>query len=75
MTTALFGNWMRIALIGALIEFARRVSALVWGQLVGYIFVAARFEDDSEMYDWLMVWLSKNNAWYASSLHSKDPGC
>ncbi|KAG8901796.1 hypothetical protein FRB99_005096 [Tulasnella sp. 403] len=59
----LFGDWMKIALLGAVVEFARRGFATLWAALVGMFFFTARFDDDSDAYDWLMVWLSKNNAW------------
>lgn len=57
-------DWMKFALLGALIEFARRSFSFIWAALVGMFFITVRFDDDSEAYDYVMVWLSKCNAWY-----------
>lgn len=57
------GDWFKLALIGAIVEFARRTISLAWATFIEYFFITARFEDDSPSYDWLMVWLSKCNAW------------
>lgn len=61
--TSPLGDWLRLAAMGVLIEFARRTFAFVWTALVGMFFITVHFDDDNEAYDWLLLWLSKCDTW------------
>ncbi|KAG8950020.1 hypothetical protein FRC04_008099 [Tulasnella sp. 424] len=66
--TSPLGDWLRLAAMGVLIEFARRTFAFVWTALVGMFFITVHFDDDNEAYDWLLLWLSKCDTWRGSGI-------
>ncbi|KAG8913712.1 hypothetical protein FRC00_001766 [Tulasnella sp. 408] len=66
--TSPLGDWLKIAAMGVLIEFARRTFSYAWNALVGLFFITVHFDDDNEAYDWMLLWLSKCNTWRGSSV-------
>jgi chaperone BCS1 len=56
-------DWLKLIVIGSVIEYARRFAFSTWRTLVESFFITATFEEDDESYDWMMVWLSKKTTW------------
>lgn len=58
-----FHDWIKLAILGAILEFARRTWAAVWAAFLASFFITAHFDGGDECYDWLMVFLSKKSSW------------
>ncbi|KAG9047449.1 hypothetical protein FS837_002212 [Tulasnella sp. UAMH 9824] len=58
-----FQDWIKLAVLGAILEFARRTWAAAWAALLASFFITAHFDGEDECYDWLMVFLSKKSSW------------
>lgn len=59
----LSSDWVKLAIFGAFLEFARRSWSNLWATLVASCFITAHFEGDDEAYDWMMIWLAKRTTW------------
>ncbi|KAG8913711.1 hypothetical protein FRC00_001765 [Tulasnella sp. 408] len=58
-----FHDWIKLAILGAILEFARRTWAAAWAAFVASFFITAHFDGEDDCYDWLMVFLSKKSSW------------
>ncbi|KAJ7267446.1 hypothetical protein C8J57DRAFT_1327732 [Mycena rebaudengoi] len=56
-------DWMKLAILGGLLEFFRRFAYMGYNKLVASFFIRAVFEDQDSSYEWMMVWLSKQPSW------------
>lgn len=58
-----FSDWIKLAILGAIVEFARRSASWIWATFVASFVITANFDGEDDAYDWMMVWLSKKNTW------------
>jgi hypothetical protein len=56
-------DWLKLIVIGGILETCRRSFFSIWNSIVASFFITAQFQDDDDSYDWMMVWLSKQPAW------------
>ncbi|KAJ7182706.1 P-loop containing nucleoside triphosphate hydrolase protein [Mycena crocata] len=56
-------DWMKLAVLGGVIEMFRRFFFGGWQKIVNSFFITACFEDQDASYEWMMVWLSKQPSW------------
>ncbi|KAG6865089.1 hypothetical protein C0991_005191 [Blastosporella zonata] len=57
------GDWLKLIVIGGLIEGARRLFYTSYNKVYNSFFITATFQDGDDSYDWMMVWLSKQYSW------------
>ncbi|KAI8985569.1 P-loop containing nucleoside triphosphate hydrolase protein [Trametes punicea] len=53
-------DWLKLLLLGAVVETCRRVLTKVYRGIVNYFWLTATFDGSDECVDWLMFWLSKH---------------
>ncbi|KAG8930075.1 hypothetical protein FRC02_004646 [Tulasnella sp. 418] len=58
-----FHDWIKLALIGGVLEFARRSASSLWATFLASFFITVHFEGDDDAYDWMMIWLSRQPRW------------
>ncbi|KAG8901795.1 hypothetical protein FRB99_005095 [Tulasnella sp. 403] len=58
-----FGDWLKLAVLGAIVEFARRTCSMIWAAFLASFFITAHFEDADDAHDWIMIWLASHPAW------------
>ncbi|KAG7090230.1 hypothetical protein E1B28_011830 [Marasmius oreades] len=56
-------GWVKIFLIGGLVETCRRWFGLFYENAVDSFYMTAVFDEDDVSYQWMMVWLSTQPAW------------
>jgi chaperone BCS1 len=56
-------DWIKLFLLGGLIESSRRFAYWVYNYITSLFFLSLHFDGDDVAYDWLMVWLSKQPGW------------
>ncbi|KAJ6598474.1 P-loop containing nucleoside triphosphate hydrolase protein [Mycena vulgaris] len=56
-------DWMKLAILGGLIETCRRFVFGGYHKLINSFFITACFEDQDASYEWMMVWLSRQPSW------------
>ncbi|KAG6868731.1 hypothetical protein C0993_011310 [Termitomyces sp. T159_Od127] len=56
-------DWLKLFVIGGLIESARRFFFIGFNKAYNLFFITATFSDGDDSYDWMMVWLSKQPSW------------
>ncbi|KAG9032642.1 hypothetical protein FRB95_001152 [Tulasnella sp. JGI-2019a] len=61
-----FGDWLKLAILGGALEFARRTWAMAWAWFLSSFFITASFDGDDDAYAWMLIWLSKRTAWTKS---------
>ncbi|KAI0642224.1 P-loop containing nucleoside triphosphate hydrolase protein [Trametes meyenii] len=54
-------DWLKLLLIGAVVETCRRTLTRAYYGLVNYFWITATFDGNDECVDWLMFWLSKHS--------------
>jgi mitochondrial chaperone BCS1 len=59
-------DWLRLIVIGGILETCRRCFFSVWSSVVDSFFITAQFKEEDSSYDWMMVWLSKQPSWSMS---------
>lgn len=58
-----FGDWLKLFVIGGVLELTRRVLMFVWRNLVNQFWITIALEGYTDSHSWMMVWLSKQPAW------------
>ncbi|KAI0664269.1 P-loop containing nucleoside triphosphate hydrolase protein [Cubamyces menziesii] len=53
-------DWLKLLLLGAIVETCRRVLTKAYYGFVNYFWITATFDGNDECVDWLMFWLSKH---------------
>ncbi|KAJ7750454.1 P-loop containing nucleoside triphosphate hydrolase protein [Mycena maculata] len=56
-------DWMKLAVLGGMIEICRRFVFGGYNKLINSFFITACFEEQDMSYEWMMVWLSKQPSW------------
>ncbi|KAG6918968.1 hypothetical protein DXG01_010207 [Tephrocybe rancida] len=56
-------DWLKLIVIGGLIESARRLFYTSYNRIYNSFFITVTFADGDDSYDWMMVWLSKQPSW------------
>lgn len=59
-----FGDVVKLGILGGIIELARRVWATAWAWLLASFFISAQFDGDDEVYEWMILWLSRQQKWF-----------
>ncbi|KAL1941226.1 hypothetical protein VTO73DRAFT_7438 [Trametes versicolor] len=54
-------DWIKLLLLGAVVETCRRVLTKSYYGLINYFWITATFDGNDECVDWLMFWLSKHS--------------
>ncbi|CDO69341.1 hypothetical protein BN946_scf184746.g22 [Trametes cinnabarina] len=54
-------DWLKLLLIGAVVETSRRLLTKVYRDFINYFWLTATFDGNDECVDWLMFWLSKHS--------------
>ncbi|KAH9893420.1 P-loop containing nucleoside triphosphate hydrolase protein [Cubamyces lactineus] len=54
-------DWLKLLLLGAIVETCRRVLTKAYYGFVNYFWITATFDGNDECVDWLMFWLSKHS--------------
>ncbi|KAF9517144.1 hypothetical protein BS47DRAFT_1340173 [Hydnum rufescens UP504] len=57
------GDWLKLFIFGGLVESARRLFTMAYNALLASFVLTLHFDGDETPYQWLMVWLSKQEAW------------
>ncbi|KAK7686175.1 hypothetical protein QCA50_010395 [Cerrena zonata] len=56
-------DWLKLFVIGGLIETCRRLLFSAWAVVVESFWITATFDYDDDSYNWIMYWLSKHPKW------------
>ncbi|KIM90394.1 hypothetical protein PILCRDRAFT_181783 [Piloderma croceum F 1598] len=56
-------DWLKLIVIGSILETCRRFFFSAWSSVVDSFFITAQFKEEDSSYDWMMVWLSKQPSW------------
>ncbi|KAI0695104.1 BCS1 N terminal-domain-containing protein [Cerioporus squamosus] len=67
-------DWIKLFLIGALLEGSRRILAKSWEMFTDYVWVTATFESNDDAADWLMYWLSQRKIFQSARNIEDDLG-
>ncbi|TFY60669.1 hypothetical protein EVJ58_g5009 [Rhodofomes roseus] len=63
MTNAIMPEWLKLVIMGAVIEISRRAFDMLWGSLVDSIWVTVTFDDEDWAYTWFHYWLARHPSW------------
>ncbi|KAL1748780.1 P-loop containing nucleoside triphosphate hydrolase protein [Schizophyllum fasciatum] len=56
-------DWLKLFILGGTVETCRRTLFWLYRQAVNALMITASFEQDDDVYDWMMIWLSKQKSW------------
>ncbi|KDQ26599.1 hypothetical protein PLEOSDRAFT_1105500 [Pleurotus ostreatus PC15] len=56
-------DWIKLIVIGGVLETARRSVFSVYARLINSFFITATFDEDDISFSWMMVWLSEHPTW------------
>ncbi|KAH9946492.1 P-loop containing nucleoside triphosphate hydrolase protein [Amylocystis lapponica] len=56
-------DWLKLLLVGGVIETCRRFFFGSWESLVSSFWITVTFDEEDDSYDWILHWLSKNPKW------------
>ncbi|KAJ8695306.1 hypothetical protein PTI98_007912 [Pleurotus ostreatus] len=56
-------DWIKLIVIGGVLETARRSVFSVYARLMNSFFITATFDEDDISFSWMMVWLSEHPTW------------
>lgn len=63
LTISALRDWLKLFIIGGVIEFCRRIVVQSYHTVYNWFFITAVFMEDDESFDWIMVWLLKHTSW------------
>lgn len=56
-------DWMKIFIIGGLVESARRFVTYLYYALLESFLLTVEIDGDDQAYSWMLLWLSKHERW------------
>ncbi|KAH7915272.1 P-loop containing nucleoside triphosphate hydrolase protein [Hygrophoropsis aurantiaca] len=56
-------DWAKLLILGSFFETCRRLLSSLWRSTIDSFFITASFEEDDTSYQWVMLWLSKQQSW------------
>ncbi|KAL1748771.1 P-loop containing nucleoside triphosphate hydrolase protein [Schizophyllum fasciatum] len=56
-------DWLKLIVVGGVVEACRRTLFGLYRRAASAFVISVTIDDDSECYNWLMVWLSKQPSW------------
>ncbi|KAL1672427.1 P-loop containing nucleoside triphosphate hydrolase protein [Schizophyllum commune] len=56
-------DWLKLLVVGGVVEACRRTLFVLYRRAASAFVITVTLDDDSECYNWMMVWLSKQPAW------------
>ncbi|KAI4519963.1 P-loop containing nucleoside triphosphate hydrolase protein [Schizophyllum commune] len=59
-------DWLKLLVVGGVVEACRRTLFVLYRRAASAFVITVTLDDDSECYNWMMVWLSKQPAWRTS---------
>ncbi|RPD59014.1 P-loop containing nucleoside triphosphate hydrolase protein [Lentinus tigrinus ALCF2SS1-7] len=66
LSMAAIRDWVKLFLIGAVLEGSRRILAKSWEKLTDYVWVTATFESNDDAAEWLMYWMSQKKVFQSA---------
>ncbi|KIM34267.1 hypothetical protein M408DRAFT_93143 [Serendipita vermifera MAFF 305830] len=76
----LAGDWIKLFLLGTVLETIRRFTGQIWTSLIDSFFLTATFESDDDAHNWMMVWISRQPRFHQArdvqvSTKVRSPAC
>ncbi|KAF8581519.1 P-loop containing nucleoside triphosphate hydrolase protein [Ramaria rubella] len=56
-------DFLKLVLIGGLIETFRRFADRAWNWFLNTWFITAYFDNSDDTFEWMMIWLAKQSVW------------
>ncbi|KAH7098573.1 P-loop containing nucleoside triphosphate hydrolase protein [Auriculariales sp. MPI-PUGE-AT-0066] len=56
-------EWLKMILLGGALETCRRSASTLWASIVNSFFLTAYFEDSDPLFDFMLTWLGRQDAW------------
>ncbi|KAI0773331.1 P-loop containing nucleoside triphosphate hydrolase protein [Trametes elegans] len=66
VSTAEVGDWVKLLLVGAVIEGCRRALSKSWQTIVDFFWIDATFELKQDVGDWMMCWLHQRKVFHSA---------
>ncbi|EIN05401.1 P-loop containing nucleoside triphosphate hydrolase protein [Punctularia strigosozonata HHB-11173 SS5] len=55
-------DWIKLAIIGSIIETCRRATSWIWSYITQNFNLTAHFDSTDRSYDWVLFWLSQQSS-------------